>query len=75
MQTFILIVLVISSIVLIASVMLQSGKDAGLSGSIAGGAEGLHGKKKSRGYDAIFEKMTKISAAVFMLSAFINSLL
>lgn len=75
MQTFILIALVISSIVLIASVMLQSGKDAGLSGSIAGGAEGLYGKKKSRGYDAIFEKMTKISAAVFMLSAFINSLL
>jgi len=75
MQTFILIALVISSIVLIASVMLQSGKDAGLSGSIAGGAEGLYGKKKSRGYDAIFEKMTKISATVFMLSAFINSLL
>ena len=75
MQTFILIALVISSIVLIASVMLQSGKDAGLSGSIAGGADGLYGKKKSRGYDAIFEKMTKISAAVFMLSAFINSLL
>ncbi|RBP69026.1 protein translocase subunit secG [Alkalibaculum bacchi] len=75
MQTFILIALVISSIVLIASVMLQSGKDAGLSGSIAGGADGLYGKKKSRGYDAIFEKMTKISATVFMLSAFINSLL
>ncbi|WP_303860393.1 preprotein translocase subunit SecG [Alkalibaculum bacchi] len=75
MQTFILIALVISSIVLIASVMLQSGKDAGLSGSIAGGAEGFYGKKKSRGYDAIFEKLTKISAAVFMLSAFINSLL
>lgn len=75
MQTFILIVLVISSIVLIASVMLQSGKDAGLSGSIGGGAEGLYGKRKNRGYDAIFEKITKISAAVFMLSAFINSLL
>ena len=67
--------MVISSIVLIASVMLQSGKDAGLSGSIAGGAEGTYGKKKSRGYDAIFEKITKISAAIFMLSAFINSLL
>lgn len=75
MQTFILIVLVVSSIVLIASVMLQSGKDGGLSGSIAGGAEGLYGKRKSRGYDAIFEKMTKISAGVFMLSAFINSML
>ena len=75
MQTFILILLVISSIILIVSVMLQSGKDAGLSGSIGGGAEGVFSKKKSRGYDAIYEKVTKISASVFMLTAFINSLL
>ena len=75
MQTFILILLVISSIVLIASVLFQSGKDAGFSGSIAGGMDGMFGGKKRGGYDALFERITKISAAVFMLSAFINSLL
>ncbi len=75
MQTILIILIVISSIVLIASVLLQSGKSAGLSGTIAGGAESLFGKKRARGYDAIFERATAVSAVVFMLSAFINSLL
>ena len=75
MQTFVLVLLIISSIALIVSVLLQSGKSAGLSGSIAGGAESMFGKKKARGYDAILEKTTKISAIVFMLSAFVNSII
>lgn len=74
MKTILIVLIVLSSIVLIASILLQSGKSAGLSGSIAGGAESLFGKKRARGYDAIFERATTISAVVFMLSAFINSL-
>ncbi len=63
------ILLVVSSLILIASILLQSGKSAGLSGSIGGGAEQLFGKQKAQGYDALFEKITKISAAVFIVSA------
>ncbi len=65
------VLLVLSSLVLIASILLQSGKSAGLSGSIGGGAEQLWGKNKARDYDAKFDKITKISAIVFMLSALI----
>ena len=61
--------LIVSSLVLIASILLQSGKSAGLSGSIGGGAEQIWGKNKARDYDAKFDKITKISAIVFMLSA------
>ena len=53
MKTFLMIVLAIACIILIVSVLLQSGNSSGLSGSIAGGAEQLFGKKKSRGYEAI----------------------
>ena len=49
MRIFLMILLAISSIILIASVLLQSGNSSGLSGSIAGGAEQLFGKKKSKG--------------------------
>ncbi len=63
------VVLVISSLILIASILLQSGRSAGLSGSIGGGAEQLFGKQKAQGYDALFEKITKISAALFILSS------
>lgn len=69
MQLFATILLVISAFILIASVLLQSGKSAGLSGSIGGGAEQLWGKNKAKDYDAKFDKLTKISAVVFMLSA------
>ena len=71
MKTFLMIVLAIASIVLIASILFQSGNSAGLSGSIAGGAEQLLGKKKSKGYDAILSKVTVIGAVVFIVIAII----
>ena len=50
MKLVLMILLLIASIVLIASILFQSGNSAGLSGSIGGGAEQLFGKKKSSGY-------------------------
>lgn len=67
MKTFLMILLAIASIILIASVLLQSGNSAGLSGSIAGGAEQLFGKKKSKGYEAILAKVTAIGAVAFIV--------
>lgn len=61
--------LVVSGLALIISVLMQSGKQAGLSGSIGGGAEQLFGRQKGRSLDAMFERITKISAIVFMVSA------
>ena len=67
MKTFLMIVLALSSIVLIASILLQSGKSAGLSGSIGGGAEQLFGKKKSKGYEAILSKISVVGAVCFII--------
>jgi preprotein translocase subunit SecG len=41
LKTVVLIVQIICAIGLIATVLLQSGKSAGLSGSIAGGGEAI----------------------------------
>ena len=67
MRLFLMILLAISSIVLIASVLLQSGNSAGLSGPIAGGAEQLFGKKKSKGYEAILSKISTVGAILFVV--------
>ena len=67
MRIFLMVLLLISCIVLIASVLLQSGNSAGLQGSIAGGAEQLFGKKKSKGYEAILSKVTTIGAILFVV--------
>lgn len=69
MQIVFTVLLIVSSLILIASILLQSGKSAGLSGSIGGGAEQIWGKNKARDYDAKFDKLTKISAVIFMVSA------
>ncbi len=67
MKIFFMILLALCSIILIASVLLQSGSSAGLSGSIAGGAEQLLGKKKSKGYEALLEKLTAVAAVLFVV--------
>lgn len=61
--------MIVSGLALIVSILMQSGKQAGLSGSIGGGAEQLFGKQKGRSLDAMFERITKIAAIVFMASA------
>lgn len=61
------IVLLIASLVLIGSILLQHGNSAGLSGAIAGGAEQLFGKKRGRGYDALLSKITTVGAVLFIL--------
>ncbi len=65
MKTFAMVALVIVSIALIAVVLLQSGRSAGLSGAISGGAEQLLGKQKARGIDAFLIKTTVVLAVLF----------
>lgn len=65
------IVHVVLSLVLIAVVLLQSGKSAGLSGSIGGGAETFFGKNKAGTLDGIFEKLTGIVALLFIVTSII----
>lgn len=71
MQTGLMIVLVIVSIFLTVSVLLQSGNSDGLSGSIAGGAEQLFGKKKSSPYELLLKRMTVVAAIAFIVLSII----
>lgn len=68
LQTIVTVLLVLSSLILIASILLQSGKSVGL-GSIGGGAEQIWGKNKARDYDAKFDKITKVAAVLFIVSS------
>lgn len=63
------IILGILAIVIIAVVLLQEGRQAGMSGAIAGGAESFLSKNKARTYEAFFEKSTKwIAIGFFVLT-------
>jgi len=67
------IVLIISALGLIATVLLQSGRSAGLSGAIAGAGETFFGKKK--GLDELFGRLSAVFAIIFLLSSLGLSLL
>ena len=60
---------IIIAVVLVVVVLFQSGKQAGLSGSIAGGSETFFGKNKGRTIDAILEKWTSIVAVLFLITS------
>lgn len=59
----------IVAIAVIAGVLLQSGKSAGLSGVIDGGATTIFGKKK--GLDAKLSRFTTIAAILFMITSLV----
>ena len=66
LRIILIIVQVIVSLGLISTIVLQSGKSAGLSGSIAGGSQAIFGGKK-KGLDELLNKITAYLAVVFML--------
>ncbi|KJS19089.1 MAG: preprotein translocase subunit SecG [Peptococcaceae bacterium BICA1-8] len=72
MKIFLVILQVIASIGVISTVLLQSGKSAGMSGAIAGGAETMFGKKK--GMDNVLSKLSTIFAIAFMVFTLLISL-
>ncbi|MGV2939889.1 preprotein translocase subunit SecG [Mesobacillus sp. LC4] len=67
MHTLLVVLLVIVSIGLIGVVLLQSGKSAGLSGAISGGAEQLFGKQKARGLDLVLHRVTIVLSVLFFV--------
>jgi preprotein translocase subunit SecG len=67
MQTLLSVLLIVDCIALIVVVLLQSGKSAGLSGAISGGAEQLFGKQKARGIDLVLHRLTIVLAVLFFI--------
>lgn len=69
MKTALIIVHLVISLALVIIVLLQHGKQAGLSGAVAGGAETFFGKNKGRTVDAILRKITSVIAILFIISS------
>lgn len=68
MKTFVLVLHTLFAIGLISTVLLQSGKSAGL-GSIAGAGEQVFGKKK--GMDEVLNRFSMAFATLFVISSLV----
>ncbi len=62
------IAIIVMAIVLVACVLLQSGKDKRLSGTIAGAAETFFGKSKNKANDKKLAIATTILGFVFVIT-------
>ena len=66
---------VIASILLVAVVLMQSGKESGLSGAIAGNTDSFMNKSKMGGLDKKLASATKWIALVWIVMTLILSLI
>ena len=67
MKLFVTILQLLCGLAVIAVVLLQSGKSAGLSGAIGGVADSFLAKNKARTWDAKLARATKWVGAVFLV--------
>lgn len=73
LKTVLLILEVIASIALIVVILLQSGKEAGLSGALAGNSETYLSKNKKASFDKMLSSATKwVALAWIVLTLALN---
>ncbi len=71
LHTILTIVYIFVCIALTVVVMMQEGKQAGLSGAISGASDSYWGKNKGRSAEGTLEKITKYLAVAFILISII----
>ena len=69
-RNILLVVHIIVCVSLILIVILQSGRSAGISGEIAGGAETFFGKNKARTLNGMLGRWTTYAAIIFVMVFF-----
>ena len=74
METFLIILEALCSVALIAVVLLQSGKEAGLSGALTGASESYMNKNKKGGMDKMLASSTKWIALAWIVLTLVLSL-
>lgn len=67
MKTLLIVIEALASLALILVVLLQSGKEAGLSGALSGSSDSYLSKNKKGGLDRMLANSTKWIAIVWIL--------
>lgn len=75
MKTVLIVLEALTSLAMIVVVLLQSGKEAGLSGALSGSSDSYLSKNKKGGIDQILASSTKWIAIVWVVLTLILSLI
>lgn len=69
------ILVIIVSLVIIAAILMQQGRRAGVNGVISGGADTFLSKNKARTLDAVLARWTKWVAVLFFVLAIVANVI
>jgi len=69
MRDFLLVLMLIISVLMIVTIMMQPSKQNSAASAFTGGADSLFGKQKARGFEAVMQKATAILGAIWFLCA------
>ena len=75
MYNFILGVVLVISVILIITIMMQPSKQNSAASAFTGGADQLFGKQKARGFEAVMQRTTAILGAIWLVLLFLLVLL
>ena len=74
MHSFLVVLQVITSIVIIVTVMMQPSKSNGLSGLIAGSSDTFYAKNKTKTFESVLARITVVSAISFTITTVLLNL-
>ena len=68
-------IVIVLSVVLIITIMMQPSKQNSAASAFSGGADQLFGKQKARGFEAVMQRATAVLGAIWMILLFVLSFL
>ncbi|GBD79787.1 preprotein translocase SecG subunit [Tetragenococcus halophilus subsp. halophilus] len=75
LYSLILSAVLVLSVILIITIMLQPSKQNSAASAFTGGADNLFGKQKARGFEAVMKRSTAILGTIWMVLLFVLVLL
>ncbi|KPG71190.1 MULTISPECIES: preprotein translocase subunit SecG [unclassified Enterococcus] len=71
MYNLLLTAVIIISVIMVITIMMQPSKQNSAASAFSGGADQLFGKQKARGFEAVMQRSTAILGFVWMVLLFI----
>ncbi|HDT8140345.1 TPA: preprotein translocase subunit SecG [Enterococcus faecalis] len=75
MYNLILTLVIILSVLIVITVMMQPSKQNSAASAFTGGEDKLFGKQKARGFEAVMQRSTAVLGAIWMILLFVLAFL
>ena len=75
MYNILLAAVIVISVIMVITIMMQPSKQNSAASAFTGGADKLFGKQKARGFEAVMQRSTAVLGAIWMILLFVLAFL